>query len=73
MTTFQCIGNHDFDKRYQDLHNMTLGTPVYGEQYYHRFGPVNYSYNIGKVHVVTLKNINYVGHKKYIEAITDAD
>lgn len=74
MTTFQCIGNHDFDKRYQDLHNMILGTPVYGEQYYHRFfGPVNYSYNIGKVHVVTLKNINYVGHKKYIEAITDAD
>lgn len=74
MTTFQCIGNHDFDKRYQDLHNMALGTPVYGEQYYHRFfGPTNYSYNIGKVHVVTLKNINYVGHKKYIEAITDAD
>lgn len=26
---------------------------------------------IGKIHVVTLKNINYVGHKKYIEAITD--
>lgn len=74
MTTFQCIGNHDFDKRYQDLHNMALGTPVYGEQSYHRFfGPTNYSYNLGKVHIVTLKNINYVGHKKYIEAITDAD
>ena len=26
---------------------------------------------IGMIHVVTLKNINYVGHKKYIEAITD--
>lgn len=74
MTTFQCIGNHDFDKRYQDLHNMPLGTPVYAEQYYHRyFGPTNYSYNIGKVHVVTLKNINYVGHRKYQEAITGAD
>ena len=74
MTTFQCIGNHDFDKRYQDLHNMALGTPVYGEQSYHRFfGPTNYSYNLGKIHIVTLKNINYVGHKKYIEAITDAD
>lgn len=74
MTTFQCIGNHDFDKRYQDLHNMPWGTPVYAEHYYHRFfGPTNYSYNIGKVHVVTLKNINYVGHKKYIEAITAAD
>lgn len=41
MTTFQCIGNHDFDKRYQDLHNMTLGTPVYGEQYYHRFSDLS--------------------------------
>ena len=74
MTTFQCIGNHDFDKRYQDLHNMPLGTPYYAEQYYHRyFGPTNYSYNIGKVHVVTLKNIDYVGHKKYQETITAAD
>ncbi len=74
MTTFQCIGNHDFDKRYQDLHNMPWGTPVYAEHYYHRFfGPTTYSYNIGKIHVVTLKNINYVGHKKYIEAITAAD
>lgn len=74
MTTFQCIGNHDFDKRYQDLHNMPLGTPFYAEQYYHRyFGPTNYSYNIGKVHVVTLKNINYVGQRKYLEAITGAD
>ncbi len=74
MTTFQCIGNHDFDKRYQDLHNMPLGAPHFAEQYYYRyFGPTNYSYNIGKVHVVTLKNINYVGYKKYIEAITAAD
>lgn len=74
MTTFQCIGNHDFDKRYQDLHNMPLGTPYYAEQYYHHFfGPTNYSYNIGKVHVITLKNINYVGDKKYLEAITGAD
>ena len=74
MTVFQCIGNHDFDKRYQDLHNMSLGAPYYAEQYFHRyFGPTNYSYNIGKVHVVTLKNINYVGHKKYLEAITEAD
>ena len=74
MTTFQCIGNHDFDKRYQDLHNMPLGTAQYAEQYYHRyFGPTCYSYNIGRIHVVTMKNINYLGHKKYVEAITGAD
>lgn len=72
LMMFQTIGNHDLDKRYQDLHNMRLGTPVYAEQNYFRFfGPTDYSFNIGKIHVVTLKNINYVGHKKYIEAITD--
>lgn len=70
-TFFQCIGNHDFDQRYQDLHNMAAGTPVYGEMMYNRyFGPTDYSFNIGKVHVITMKNLNYVGHKKYIECMT---
>jgi len=73
MTLFQCIGNHDFDKRYQDLHNMRLGTPVYGEMVYNRwFGPTDYSFNMGKAHIVTMKNINYLGNKKYVEDITDA-
>ena len=27
MTLYHCIGNHDFDKRWQELHNMRLGTP----------------------------------------------
>ena len=73
MTMFQCIGNHDFDQRWQDLHNMRLGTPVYGEMEYNkRFGPTDYSFNIGKAHVVTMKNINYVGNGRYIESMTDA-
>lgn len=73
MTVFQCIGNHDFDKRFQDLHNMNAGTPVYGEMVYGRyFGPTDYSFNIGKVHVVTMKNLNYVSGTKYIEAMTNA-
>lgn len=68
---FQCIGNHDFDKQYQDLHNMAMGTPVYGEMVYNRyFGPTDYSFNIGKAHVVTMKSLNYVGGKKYIESLT---
>lgn len=71
MTVFQCIGNHDFDLRYQDLHNMEAGAPAFGEMYYHRyFGPTDYSFNIGKVHVVTMKNLNYVSHKRYIECMT---
>lgn len=71
MTVFQCIGNHDMDLQYQDLHNMETGTPVYGEMVYNRyFGPTDYSFNIGKAHVVTLKNLNYVGGKKYMESLT---
>lgn len=70
-TFFQCIGNHDFDKRYQDLHNMAEGTPVYGDMmYHHYFGPTDYSFNIGRAHVVTMKNLNYVGNAKYIEGMT---
>lgn len=70
-TFFQCIGNHDFDKQYQDLHNMAAGTPVYGEMVYNRyFGPTDYSFNIGKAHIVTMKNLNYVGGKQYIESLT---
>lgn len=73
FTMFQTIGNHDFDKKYQDLHNMRIGTSIYAEHFYNQyFGPTDYSFNIGKVHVITMKNINYVGKKKYIEAVTDA-
>lgn len=68
---FQCIGNHDFDKQYQDLHNMAMGTPVYGERIYGSyFGPTDYSFNIGKAHIVTMKDINYVGGKNYVESLT---
>lgn len=70
-TFFQCIGNHDFDKSYQDLHNMAKGTPVYAEMVFNRyFGPTDYSFNIGKAHVITIKNLNYVGNRAYIECIT---
>ena len=71
MTVFQCIGNHDFDKRYKALDNMPPGTPVYGEMVYGKwFGPTDYSFNIGKAHIITLKNINYNGNKKYVEELT---
>lgn len=70
-TFFQCIGNHDFDLRYQDLHNMEKGTPVYAEMIYNSyFGPTDYSFNMGKVHIITMKNLNYVGKKAYVECLT---
>lgn len=72
-TLFQTIGNHDFDKTYQDLHNMRKGAPAWGERFFNAyFGPTDYSFNIGRVHVITMKNLNYVGNKRYIEAVTDA-
>lgn len=72
MTLFHCIGNHDFDKRWKDLDNMRLGTPVYAEMEYNRwFGPTDYSFNIGKAHVVTMKNIDYLGNEGYVERMTE--
>lgn len=73
ITAFQCIGNNDFDRRYQALNNMPYGSGVYGEQAYcTHFGPTDYSFNIAGVHVVTLKNINYMGKKGYREQFTEA-
>lgn len=70
-TFFQCIGNHDFDLRYQGLQNMPYGTPVYAEMQYQRhFGPCDYSFNIGKVHFITMQSINYYGGRTYREALT---
>lgn len=73
VTAFQCIGNHDFDLRYQALNNMPLGSPVYGEMHYNRyFGPTDYSFNIAGVHIVAMKDINYMAKKEYREQITEA-
>lgn len=74
MTFFQCIGNHDFQKAYADLHNSEPGVENYAERMFGRyFGPVNYSFNIGKCHVITMKSINYRGNCKYEEEITEED
>lgn len=71
ITMFQCMGNHDFDKRYKGLHNTRLGAGAYGEMIFGSvFGPADYSFNIGKAHVVTMKNINYKGDKIYVETLT---
>lgn len=74
MTVFQCIGNHDFNKDHADLEHSTQDTENYGEKFYcHYFGPVNYSFNIGRAHIVTMKSINYAGNYKYKEEISQAD
>lgn len=65
---FSVIGNHDHDLRYPALSNQTIPEASYAERIYEdHFGPYNYSVNIGGVHIVTLKDIDYYKGKKYDE------
>lgn len=66
FTIFHTIGNHDFDLNYNDRHNTTDTSGNYAEKTYESFfGPTDYSFNIGNVHVVTMKSIDYFKNKEY--------
>ena len=74
MTMFQLMGNHDFNLLYKSITQTDHPADGYGEQnYYQSFGPANYSFNIGKVHVIAMKDIDYDGNKKYTERFTPED
>ena len=71
VPVFSTIGNHDFDLMYSDLHNSKDPLSNYAEETYESFfGPTDYSFNIGKVHIISMKNIDYLGGKKYTECFT---
>lgn len=71
VPVFSTIGNHDFDLMYSDLHNTTDPLANYAEETYESFfGPTDYSFNVGKVHIISMKNIDYLGAKKYTERFT---
>ena len=71
MTTFMCIGNHDMIKSIPSLENSPKGAKIYSEMdFMNYFGPTDYSFNIGKIHVVTINNINNMQHNKYVEMLT---
>jgi hypothetical protein len=62
---YQVIGNHDLDynERSDELS---------ANSYSAKFGPVYYSYNIGKIHYVVLKDVFYYGYSyRYIGYITE--
>lgn len=68
ITMFSVIGNHDHDLRYPALSNQTSPEEGYAEQLFeNHFGPYNYSFNLGKIHVISLKDIDYYKDKKYDE------
>lgn len=72
MVFFQTIGNHDFNKALPDRDNSPLGSTDYAERNYEdHFGPLNYSFNIGKCHIVSLKSIDYKGNRRYEEVLSD--
>lgn len=64
LTFFQCIGNHDHDAAENSDYNAT-------KNFVMRFGPTDYSVNIGKAHIVVMDDVmgtsstgstwNYVG------------
>lgn len=71
FTMFHTIGNHDFDLNYNDLYNTENPLDNYAEQTYESFfGPTDYSFNIGNVHVITMKSIDYLKNKNYTERFT---
>lgn len=72
FTLFHCIGNHDFDRHYKALDKRPAGSADYAEMEFNRwFGPASYSFNIGRVHVVTLKNIDYDGGGHFTERLPE--
>lgn len=68
VTMFSVIGNHDHDLRYTGRSNQVTPSEGYAEQLFeNHFGPYNYSFNVGNVHIVSLKDIDYHKDKKYDE------
>ena len=70
LTMYHVIGNHDFDQQYTAL-SLATNKEEYGESVFgDHFGPTDYSLNVGKVHIISMKDIDYKGKKKYTEQFT---
>ena len=72
VPVFPCFGNHDC--------SSSVGTTEVDliSKFQQHFGPVDYSFNIGKAHIVFMKNMIYEGHaaygtegNKYVQGILD--
>lgn len=61
---FAVIGNHDHDKAINDDYES-------GAAFENIFGPLNYSFNRGDVHVIGMDNVLYQGGGKYTCGFTD--
>lgn len=64
LPLFQVIGNHD----HLASESSDDASAV---NYEDQFGPRDYSYNLGKAHIVAMDNVLYLGNKKYNGGFTD--
>lgn len=65
MPMFPCIGNHDKDP--QTDKSVPRTTTTYTSQ----FGPLNYSFNRGKVHFICLDNVVFSNSDDYVAGFSD--
>lgn len=65
MPMFACIGNHDKDPQTDTSKPRTTDT------YTSQFGPLNYSFNRGKVHFICLDNIVFSNSDDYVAGFSD--
>ena len=59
VPVFPCFGNHDCSSSVGETELDLIS------KYQQHFGPVDYSFNIGKAHVVFMKNMIYEGKERY--------
>lgn len=60
LTFFQCIGNHDFTLP-DPSEGLAVDTYNTSKTFVDNFGPTDYSFNIGKAHVVVMNNMIVTG------------
>lgn len=72
LTMYHTIGNHDFDLKYAALNNSQDPDEWSEYAFGNHFGPTDYSFNVGKAHIISMKDIDYHGQKKYEENFTPA-
>lgn len=72
LTMYHTIGNHDFDLQYAALNNTPTADEWAEHVFEANFGPTDYSFNVGKAHIISMKDIDYYGQKKYEERFTPA-
>lgn len=57
LVFFHCIGNHDFDAQYLLDSGVEKNSYNASKTFVENFGPTDYSFNVGKAHIVVMNNM----------------